>query len=104
MGLLVLRRVVLGVLGDVAELARLANALRDLAAPICREVLDLLVELLVPVGGENDFLQDYGPPGDPGTKRPVGRRPSGGGGWYLRPGMVVKHPGTMSALCPRTSW
>ena len=32
MGLLVLRRVVLGVLGDVAELARDADALRDLAA------------------------------------------------------------------------
>ena len=42
MGLLVLRRVVLGVLRDVAELARLADPLRDLAALVVRQVLDLL--------------------------------------------------------------
>src|SRR3954453_6191481 len=57
MGLLVLRRVVLGVLGDVAELACLPDAIGDLPALLGREVLDLLLELLVPLGRENDFLQ-----------------------------------------------
>src|SRR6266487_2643977 len=90
MGLLVLRRVVLGVLGDVAELARNADALRDVAAFFGRQVLDLLLELLVPVGRENDFLQDCGPPGDPCTKTAGwADAPSGGGGWYLRPRMLV---------------
>ena len=45
--LLVLGVVVLGVLGDVAELARNADPLRDLAALFGLEVLDLLPELLV---------------------------------------------------------
>ena len=45
--LVVLGVVVLGVLGDVAELARDADALRDLAALLVRQVLDLLLELLV---------------------------------------------------------
>src|SRR5437763_4420639 len=57
-GLLVLRRVVLRVLGDVAELARLADAVRDLAALLRRQNLDLLLELLVALRRENDFLQD----------------------------------------------
>ena len=42
MGLVVLRGVVLRVLRDVAELARDADALRDLAAALGRQVFDLL--------------------------------------------------------------
>ena len=45
--LLVLRVVVLGVLGDVAELAGNADPLGDLAALLGLEILDLLPELLV---------------------------------------------------------
>jgi hypothetical protein len=48
--LLVLGVVVLGVLGDVAELARDRGSLRDLAALVGREVLDLLLQLLVALG------------------------------------------------------
>jgi hypothetical protein len=54
--LLVLGVVVLRVLGDVAELARLLDALGDLATLDGREVLDLLFELRMPVGSEYDFL------------------------------------------------
>jgi hypothetical protein len=54
--LLVLRIVVLGVLGDVAEFARLLDALGNLAPLHGREVLDLFLELVVPFGRENDFL------------------------------------------------
>src|SRR5437868_9657036 len=57
MGLLVLGRVVLSVLGDVAELARSADAVRDVAAPVYGQVLDLGLELLEALGRENDFLQ-----------------------------------------------
>src|SRR5438094_1011219 len=46
MGLFVLRVVVLRVLGDVPELARDADPLRDLAALVVRQVVDLLLELL----------------------------------------------------------
>src|SRR6266576_2021771 len=88
MGLLVLRRVVLGVLRDVSELARLPNAVRDLAALVGREVLDLLLELLVPLGRENDFLQNYGPP-ETRYRNSRGHPASGGCGWYLRAGMNV---------------
>src|SRR5579875_1435024 len=55
-GLVVLRRVVLGVLGDVAELARGADPLGHLAAAHRRQVLDLLLELLVALRREDDFL------------------------------------------------
>jgi hypothetical protein len=55
--LLVLGVVVLGVLGDVAELAGDPDPLRDLAALLGLQVLDLLLELLVPLCGEDDFLQ-----------------------------------------------
>ena len=55
--LLVLGVVVLGVLGDVAELAGDANPLGDLAALLGLQVLDLLTELLVALRGEYDFLQ-----------------------------------------------
>jgi len=61
MGLFVLRVVVLRVLGDVPELARDADPLRDLAALVVRQVVDLLLELLVALGGEDDFLHS-GPP------------------------------------------
>ena len=47
-GLLVLGVVVLGVLGDVAELARLLDPLGDLAALDRREMLDLRPQLLEP--------------------------------------------------------
>jgi hypothetical protein len=56
--LLVLRVVVLGVLGDVAELARNADALGDLAALVGSQQLELLRQLLVALGGEEHFLQD----------------------------------------------
>ena len=55
--LLVLRVVVLGVLRDVAELAGGADPVRDLAALVVREKLDLLLELLVAFGSEDDVLQ-----------------------------------------------
>ena len=58
--LLVLRVVVLGVLGDVAELARDADPLRDLAPLVGQQVLDLLLELLVALGREDDFLHSMG--------------------------------------------
>ena len=58
--LLVLRVVVLGVLGDLAELAGDANAVGDLAALLGAQHLELLRELLVALGGEEHFLQDYG--------------------------------------------
>ena len=56
MGLVVLRRVVLRVLGDVAELARDADAVRDLASPHGRQFFDLCLKLLVAVRREDDFL------------------------------------------------
>ena len=56
--LLVLRVVVLGVLGDVAELARDADPLRDLAALVGLQEVDLLLQLLVALGREDDFLQN----------------------------------------------
>src|SRR5215211_4607770 len=55
-GLLVLRVVVFGVLADVAELARDADAVGDLAALLAGQVVDLLLELLVAVGGEDDLV------------------------------------------------
>src|SRR6478672_2659218 len=57
MSLIVLRRVVLGVLGDVAEFARDADPLRDVATAGRGEGLDLLLKLLVAVRREDDFLQ-----------------------------------------------
>src|SRR6185503_6208890 len=55
--LLVLGVVVLGVLGDVAELAGDADAVGHLATLVVREVLDLLLQLLVAFGSEDDVLQ-----------------------------------------------
>ena len=55
--LLVLGVVVLGVLGDVAELARLLDALGDLAALRRGEQLELVLELLETFGGEDDVLR-----------------------------------------------
>src|SRR5581483_7639219 len=83
MGLLVLGRVVLGVLGDVAELARSTDAVRDVAAPVYGQVLDLGLELLEALGRENDFLQLVLLK-DPGGEKTAGGWASGGGGWYLR--------------------
>ena len=54
--LLVLGVVVLGVLRDVAELARFLDALGNLATLGRGEVLDLLLELLESLGGEDDVL------------------------------------------------
>src|SRR4029077_19507115 len=54
--LVVLGVVVLGVLCNVAELPRDADALRDLAALVVRQVLDLLLELLVALRSEDHFL------------------------------------------------
>jgi hypothetical protein len=50
--LLVLGVVVLGVLGDVAELAGLLDAVSDLAALVAFEVGDLLLELLQTLCGD----------------------------------------------------
>jgi len=55
--LLVLRVVVLGVLGDVAELARGLDPVRDLAALVVREILDLLLKLLLAFRSKDDVLQ-----------------------------------------------
>src|SRR3954447_19494096 len=57
-GLLVLGVVVLRVLGDVAELACDADALGDLAALLAPQKVDLLLEFLVALGCEDDFLQN----------------------------------------------
>jgi hypothetical protein len=55
--LLVLRVVVLGILGDVAELARDADPLGDLAALLVAQAVDLLLQVLIALGREDDFLQ-----------------------------------------------
>jgi hypothetical protein len=56
--LLVLGVVVLGVLRDVAELPGDPDPLRDLAAAGRREIFDLVLELLVALWCEDDFLHD----------------------------------------------
>src|SRR5436190_8664238 len=56
--LLVLGVVVLGVFGDVAELTRDPDTVGDLAALVVRQVLDLLLELLVPLWSEDDVLHN----------------------------------------------
>ena len=65
--LLVLRVVVLGVLRDVAELARLLDALSDLAALVGLEVGQLHLELLEAFGGEDDVLGHGPKPSDRGS-------------------------------------
>jgi hypothetical protein len=55
--LLVLRVVVLGVLGDVPELARRTDAVGDLPPPLGPQDVQLLLEGVVALGGENDVLQ-----------------------------------------------
>src|SRR3954453_18005222 len=60
-GLLVLRVVVLGVLGDVAELTGGLDAVRDFAALLVREELDFLLELLVALGSKDYVLQNWPP-------------------------------------------
>ena len=54
--LLVLGVVVLGVLGDVSELARLADPISNLATPGCFEFFDLRLEPLVAFWGEDYVL------------------------------------------------
>jgi hypothetical protein len=61
--LLVLRVVVLRVLGDVAELARGPDALGDLATTVAAQDVELLLEGVVPLGGEDHVLQEREPPG-----------------------------------------
>src|SRR6201997_3442774 len=56
--LLVLGIVVLGVLRNVAEFARDADPVRNLAPFLVREVLDLRLELLVSLWSEDDFLHN----------------------------------------------
>ncbi len=56
-GLLVLRVVVLRVLGDVAELASRADPVGDLPAPVGPKRLQLLLEGLIALGGEDHVLQ-----------------------------------------------
>ena len=55
--LLVLRVVVLGVLGDVAELARNPDAVGDLPPPVGAQHVELLLQVLVALRGEDHFLQ-----------------------------------------------
>src|SRR5829696_10092163 len=69
--LLVLGVVVLGVLGDVAELARDTDPVRDLAPLLGREQLDLLLQLLIALGRENDFLQLASPKTKAGGNAPT---------------------------------
>ena len=57
--LLVLGVVELGVLGDVAKVARGADTLRYLVALDAREVLDLLLEALKAFGREDDLAIDH---------------------------------------------
>ncbi len=78
--LLVLGVVVLGVLGDVPELARDADPVRDLAPLLGRERLDLLLQFLVALGRENDFLQRASP------------KTKAGGNAPTRAGMVAARP------------
>src|SRR4029079_15033277 len=54
--LLVLRVVVLRVLGDVAELAGMRDALRDLAALVGAQGVELLLEAVETLGGEQYVL------------------------------------------------
>jgi tRNA-dihydrouridine synthase B len=56
--LLILGIVVLGVLRNVAEFARDADPVRNLAPFLVREVLDLRLELLVSLWSEDDFLHN----------------------------------------------
>ncbi len=61
LGLLVLRVVVLRVLGDVAEVARLLDAIGDLTAAFRLEVLELCLELLQAFTGKDDVARHCGP-------------------------------------------
>ena len=58
-GLLVLGVVELGVLGDVAEVTRSADALRYLVALDAREVLDLFLEAPEALRREHDLAVDH---------------------------------------------
>jgi hypothetical protein len=83
--LLVLRVVVLGVLRDVAELARLLDALGDLATAVRLQVVELALELLEAFGSEDDVL-GHGRVGGEGGGRPRHETPLSGGDVQGRPG------------------
>src|SRR5712692_4638715 len=95
--LLVLGVVVLRVLGDVAELARLLDALGNLATLLGREVVDLLLELLVALCSEDYVLHVRRPPGPKKEQCAAHRRRRGREG-YLRVWTDVK---TRELRCPR---
>ena len=74
--LLVLRVVELGVLADVAELARDADAVGDLAPLVGRQVLQLLLQLLVALLSEQDVSLHDASIG-PGGQAAAGKTSSG---------------------------
>src|SRR5205823_12519632 len=100
-GLLVLGVVVLGVLGDVSEFAGCLDPLRDLAAPLGGEQLDLPLELLVALGSEDYVLHDHRPPGLDKEKAAALGRQRGREG-YMRSGTNVKAPRLRSPECRST--
>ena len=70
--LLVLRVVVLGVLGDLTELARRGDPLRDLAALLRAQPVELALELLVAFGSEDHVLHENASrDGNAGPRGPV---------------------------------
>jgi hypothetical protein len=75
------------VLGDVAELARHADPLGNLAALVRLQELDLLLQLLVALRREDDFLQgDSGllNPGKRGAMVAAPSRAPQGRGYHLQ--------------------
>ncbi len=77
--LLVLRVVVLGVLGDLAECARRGDALGDLPPLLRPQPVELALQLLVALGSEDHILQEM----------PSETRRRGPAGPVKRPGMVA---------------
>src|SRR4029450_2961621 len=90
-----LRSVVLGVLGDVAELPGDADSICDLAPLLGREVLDLLLQLLVTLGSEDHFLHKK-PPQLPTKKPRAENRPSRGRHGTYAAGGRQTHSATIS--------
>src|SRR5918994_2384342 len=97
--LLVLRVVVLGVLGDVAELTSDADAIGDLAPSLGREVRDLFLQLFVTLRSEDHFLHDRASsmPKEKRAGRHIG--PRGGGMVPAAPDNVKLTWLRFSALC-----
>ena len=75
--LLVLRVVVLGVLGDIAELAGDADPIGDLTPLVGSQQLELLRQVLIALGGEEHFLQDTASTGFSMGVRPAAGRHDG---------------------------